>query len=107
MTSRPGVGSDISRAISLPSQAGWPRHANRKASRGRGAVVCRGFQGDNGIPPPWPPVGPKNEGEGGCGEEPHQEGPHGNRHGTTHRDGTVEKSTQRHEGHRSPFQVNI
>src|SRR5206468_11261793 len=78
-----------------------------RASRGRGAVVCRGFQGDNGIPPPWPPVGPKNEGEGGCGEEPHQEGPHGNRHGTTHRDGTVEKSTQRHEGHRSPFQVNI
>src|SRR5215471_4600651 len=63
-------------------------HANRQTSRGRGTVVCGGLQRDNGIPPPWPPLGPENESEGGCGEEPHQEEPHGNRHRITHCDGT-------------------
>src|SRR6266481_5645194 len=45
------------------------------------------------------PLGPEDEGEGGCGEEPHQEGPHGNRHGTTHCHRAAEKPVPWNEGH--------
>src|SRR6266566_2626955 len=71
-----------------------------RSSRGRGAVACRrGSHGDHGIPAPWLRLGPKDEGEGGCGEECDQEGPHGNRQGTTHCDRTAEKPTPWNEGH--------
>src|SRR2546428_6496572 len=70
------------------------RHWPCVSSRGRGTVASRhGSHGDNGIPAPWLPLGPKDEDEGGCGEERDQEGPHGVRHGTTHWDGAAEKPT--------------
>jgi len=64
----------------------------RTASRGRGTLTCRrGSQGDNGIPAQWLPLGPKDEREGGRGEEPNQEGPQSYGHRTTHCDHAAER----------------